>query len=104
MSGQLNGETYASALSDVSFHLPDLFQNVSHAVFDSCNQSSRFLTFISFLQIYTFGPTFRAENSNTSRHLTEFWVFEHSFTFIFLRILHLITLKFSFVVLFSGVR
>lgn len=28
------------------------------------------------LQIYTFGPTFRAENSNTSRHLAEFWVFE----------------------------
>lgn len=26
------------------------------------------------LQIYTFGPTFRAENSNTSRHLAEFWV------------------------------
>nr|CAB3454313.1 unnamed protein product [Digitaria exilis] len=42
VSGQLNGETYASALSD----------------------------------IYTFGPTFRAENSNTSRHLAEFWVFE----------------------------
>jgi asparaginyl-tRNA synthetase len=28
------------------------------------------------LRIYTFGPTFRAENSNTSRHLAEFWVFE----------------------------
>jgi aspartyl/asparaginyl-tRNA synthetase len=27
-------------------------------------------------QIYTFGPTFRAENSNTARHLAEFWVFE----------------------------
>uniref|UniRef100_A0A3Q7G3B0 Aminoacyl-transfer RNA synthetases class-II family profile domain-containing protein n=1 Tax=Solanum lycopersicum TaxID=4081 RepID=A0A3Q7G3B0_SOLLC len=40
VSGQLNGETYATALSD----------------------------------IYTFGPTFRAENSNTSRHLAEFWV------------------------------
>lgn len=27
-------------------------------------------------QVYTFGPTFRAENSNTSRHLSEFWMVE----------------------------
>ena len=27
-------------------------------------------------KIYTFGPTFRAENSNTSRHLAEFWMIE----------------------------
>ncbi len=42
VSGQLEGEIYASALS----------------------------------KIYTFGPTFRAENSNTSRHLSEFWMIE----------------------------
>ncbi|HBF33966.1 TPA: asparagine--tRNA ligase, partial [Candidatus Sumerlaeota bacterium] len=42
VSGQLSGETYACALSN----------------------------------IYTFGPTFRAENSNTSRHLAEFWMIE----------------------------
>ncbi|MGG9011328.1 amino acid--tRNA ligase-related protein, partial [Escherichia coli] len=42
VSGQLNGETYACALS----------------------------------KIYTFVPTFRAENSNTSRHLAEFWMLE----------------------------
>ncbi|KAK9102997.1 hypothetical protein Sjap_020251 [Stephania japonica] len=47
VSGQLNAETYASALSDV----------------------------------YTFGPTFRAENSNTSRHLAEFWMIEPELAF-----------------------
>ncbi|MEC7839937.1 MAG: asparagine--tRNA ligase [Chlamydiota bacterium] len=47
VSGQLNGEIYATALSDV----------------------------------YTFGPTFRAENSNTSRHLAEFWMIEPEMAF-----------------------
>ncbi|PNY03619.1 asparaginyl-tRNA synthetase [Trifolium pratense] len=47
VSGQLNAETYATALSDV----------------------------------YTFGPTFRAENSNTSRHLAEFWMIETELAF-----------------------
>ncbi|MGP4123921.1 MAG: asparagine--tRNA ligase [Sodalis sp. (in: enterobacteria)] len=47
VSGQLNGESYACALS----------------------------------KIYTFGPTFRAENSNTSRHLAEFWMFEPEVAF-----------------------
>jgi asparaginyl-tRNA synthetase len=47
VSGQLNGEAYALALSD----------------------------------IYTFGPTFRAENSNTSRHLAEFWMIEPEMAF-----------------------
>ncbi|XP_031502304.1 asparagine--tRNA ligase, chloroplastic/mitochondrial [Nymphaea colorata] len=47
VSGQLNAETYACALSDV----------------------------------YTFGPTFRAENSNTSRHLAEFWMIEPELAF-----------------------
>lgn len=47
VSGQLNGETYACALS----------------------------------KIYTFGPTFRAENSNTTRHLAEFWMVEPEMAF-----------------------
>ncbi len=47
VSGQLEGEILASALSD----------------------------------IYTFGPTFRAENSNTSRHLAEFWMIEPEMAF-----------------------
>ncbi|WP_158968341.1 asparagine--tRNA ligase [Paraglaciecola sp. L3A3] len=47
VSGQLNGEAYATAMS----------------------------------KIYTFGPTFRAENSNTSRHLAEFWMIEPEVAF-----------------------
>lgn len=47
VSGQLNEEAYACALSDT----------------------------------YTFGPTFRAENSNTSRHLAEFWMIEPEMAF-----------------------
>ena len=33
-------------------------------------------------QIYTFGPTFRAENSNTPRHLAEFWMIEPEVAFV----------------------
>ena len=47
VSGQLEIETYATALS----------------------------------RVYTFGPTFRAENSNTTRHLSEFWMIEPEMSF-----------------------
>lgn len=47
VSGQLNAEAYAQAMS----------------------------------KVYTFGPTFRAENSNTSRHLAEFWMVEPEIAF-----------------------
>jgi asparaginyl-tRNA synthetase len=47
VSGQLEGEIFATALS----------------------------------KIYTFGPTFRAENSNTARHLAEFWMIEPEMAF-----------------------
>jgi asparaginyl-tRNA synthetase len=36
-------------------------------------------------RVYTFGPTFRAENSNTSRHLAEFWMIEPEMAFFDLR-------------------
>ncbi|WP_425377751.1 asparagine--tRNA ligase [Spiroplasma endosymbiont of Polydrusus pterygomalis] len=36
----------------------------------------------AFRQVYTFGPTFRAENSNTTRHAAEFWMIEPEVAFI----------------------
>ncbi|MEO5581272.1 MAG: amino acid--tRNA ligase-related protein, partial [Saprospiraceae bacterium] len=39
------------------------------------------LAAMALTEIYTFGPTFRAENSNTSRHLAEFWMIEPEMAF-----------------------
>ncbi|MDI9338935.1 MAG: asparagine--tRNA ligase [Sediminibacterium sp.] len=39
------------------------------------------LAAMAFGDIYTFGPTFRAENSNTARHLAEFWMIEPEMAF-----------------------
>ncbi len=39
------------------------------------------LAALAFGDIYTFGPTFRAENSNTTRHLAEFWMIEPEMAF-----------------------
>ncbi len=40
---------------------------------------------LALSKVYTFGPTFRAENSNTSRHLSEFWMIEPEIAFADLR-------------------
>ncbi|MCD4745387.1 MAG: asparagine--tRNA ligase [Bacteroidales bacterium] len=39
------------------------------------------LAALALSEVYTFGPTFRAENSNTSRHLAEFWMIEPEMAF-----------------------
>ncbi len=39
------------------------------------------LAALALSQVYTFGPTFRAENSNTARHLAEFWMIEPEMAF-----------------------
>ena len=39
------------------------------------------LVALGLSEVYTFGPTFRAENSNTSRHLAEFWMIEPEMAF-----------------------
>ena len=36
---------------------------------------------MAFKNVYTFGPTFRAENSNTTRHAAEFWMIEPEIAF-----------------------
>lgn len=36
---------------------------------------------MALAEVYTFGPTFRAENSNTTRHLAEFWMIEPEMAF-----------------------
>jgi len=40
---------------------------------------------LALSKVYTFGPTFRAENSNTSRHLAEFWMIEPEIAFATLK-------------------
>ena len=57
---------------------------------------------LALSKVYTFGPTFRAENSNTSRHLAEFWMIEPEIAFADLSddaVLAERLLKFSFEVL-----
>jgi len=52
-----------------------------HAYLTVSGQLEAEIMAMAFSNVYTFGPTFRAENSNTSRHLAEFWMVEPEMAF-----------------------
>lgn len=52
-----------------------------HAYLTVSGQLEAEIMAMAFQNVYTFGPTFRAENSNTSRHLAEFWMVEPEMAF-----------------------
>jgi asparaginyl-tRNA synthetase len=57
----------------------DLFGRPTHLTVSGQLEAEIMAT--AFSRVYTFGPTFRAENSNTSRHLAEFWMVEPEIAF-----------------------
>ena len=61
----------------------DFFGQQAH--FTVSGQLEAELLAMGLTQVYTFGPTFRAENSNTTRHLAEFWMVEPEAAFYDLR-------------------
>jgi len=64
--------------SEVDFS-KDFFGKKAHLTVSG--QLEAELAALALSKVYTFGPTFRAENSNTSRHLSEFWMIEPEVAF-----------------------
>jgi asparaginyl-tRNA synthetase len=60
-------------------HRQDFFGRPTYLTVSGQLQAEIFA--LSLGRVYTFGPTFRAENSNTSRHLSEFWMVEPEVAF-----------------------
>src|SRR3954470_940364 len=60
-------------------HEQDFFQKPAYLTVSGQLEGEIFACALG--KIYTFGPTFRAENSNTSRHLAEFWMIEPEMAF-----------------------
>jgi len=60
-------------------HTKDFFGKAAHLTVSG--QLEAELAALGLSKVYTFGPTFRAENSNTSRHLAEFWMIEPEIAF-----------------------
>jgi asparaginyl-tRNA synthetase len=63
----------------------DLFGKVTHLAVSG--QLEAEVMAMALGNVYTFGPTFRAENSNTARHLSEFWMIEPEIAFCDLAVL-----------------
>lgn len=63
---------------DIDFH-EDFFGKAANLTVSG--QLEAELAALALSKVYTFGPTFRAENSNTTRHLAEFWMIEPEFAF-----------------------
>lgn len=58
----------------------DFFDKPTHLTVSGQLEGETFA--MAFSKIYTFGPTFRAENSNTTRHAAEFWMIEPEMAFM----------------------
>ena len=62
----------------------DFFNKETHLTVSGQLQAEVFA--LAFRDVYTFGPTFRAENSNTQRHAAEFWMIEPEMAFADLQV------------------
>lgn len=73
------GETFTVTTRDDDNYEEDFFGK--HASLTVSGQLQAEAYAMAFRDVYTFGPTFRAENSNTTNHLAEFWMIEPEMAF-----------------------
>jgi asparaginyl-tRNA synthetase len=75
----LDMETIARKTLEGVDYTQDFFGRPAHLTVSGQLEAEIFA--LAFSNVYTFGPTFRAENSNTPRHLAEFWMVEPEMAF-----------------------
>ena len=73
------GETFTVTTRDDGNYEEDFFGKHASLTVSGQLQAEAFA--LAFRDVYTFGPTFRAENSNTTNHLAEFWMIEPEMAF-----------------------
>lgn len=73
------GETFTVTTRDDADYDKDFFGKHASLTVSGQLQAEAFA--LAFRDVYTFGPTFRAENSNTTNHLAEFWMIEPEMAF-----------------------